>query len=87
MSYVLKRDPAWLTRPILGSVSGTASLLSEDGQQVQIPTALLLAASPSVRTMVSDLHPAAHSPLFLCLPGRSVIGSISQIVYHMFSLS
>ena len=66
MSYVLKRDPVWLDLS-LSTGCGVFLLLSEDGHQVSVPGGVLLAISPLLRSMVSDLHPAAHGPLVLSI--------------------
>ena len=79
MFYTLKRDPEWLLLP-LNSVFGTVSLLSEDGEKVSVPTAVLL-ASPLLRSLVSDLHPAALHPLFLSLAVTAeVLLAVGQIM-------
>ena len=79
MFYTLKRDPEWLLLP-LNSVFGTVSLLSEDGEKVSVPTAVLL-ESPLLRSLVSDLHPAALHPLFLSLAVTAeVLLAVGQIM-------
>ena len=75
----MKRDPEWLNLP-LNSVCGTVTLLSEDGEKVSVPTAVLL-ASPLLRSLVSDLHPAALQPLFLSLAVTAgVLLAVGQIL-------
>ena len=66
MFFTLKRDLLdWLDLP-LNSLCGTVTLLSEDGEQVSFPTAVLL-VSPLLRSLLSDFHPVVHHPLFLSL--------------------
>ena len=68
MSILLKRDPDWLNISLVTDADyGAISLLSEDGHQVPVPRATLLTASPLLRSMVHDLHPAVHGPLVLSL--------------------
>ena len=61
----LTRDQT-LTIP-MSSTYGTATLLSRDGEEVKVPLAPLLGASPLVRYMVAEsrLHPGTHGPLVL----------------------
>ena len=79
MCFVLKRDPVWFEPASVNRICGSdsISLLSEDGHQISVPTVLLLAASPLVRIMVSDLHPAVHGPLSLSV---AVTGDVLSAV-------
>merc|ERR1719233_1367972 len=81
MCQVLKRDSSlhWFS-DLTKAVSEEMLLISEDGSEVSIPTITLLAASPVVRSMVSDI--VKLSPLALSLTGvsRSVLVCVSQIL-------
>ena len=80
MSCVLKRDPDWLDLS-LSTGCGVFSLISEDGHQVSVPMAILLAASPLLRSLVSDLHPTAHGPLVLSFAiSRDVLFLLGDIL-------
>ena len=83
MCFVLKRDPVWFEPDSVNGICGSdlASLLSEDGHQISVPTVLLLAASPLMRMMVSDLHPAVHGPLSLSF---AVTGDVLSAVGEIF---
>ena len=65
LTVILSRAPV-LTVPLL-STYGTTTLLSRDGEEVKVPLAPLLGASPLVRSMVAEshLHPGTHGPLVL----------------------
>jgi len=82
MYYVFKSDnpPAWLDH--LGTVCGTVTLASEDGQQVSVSTAILLAMSPLVRSILSDIHPADYGPLVMVL---AVCGDVLHVVGEILS--
>jgi len=81
MFYSVKRDPVWLDLP-LGEVCGKVHLLSECGDQVSVPTAVLLAASPLLRSLVSDIHPTVPSPLHLSLAvSTEVLRTVGEILY------
>ena len=83
MCYVLKNDNlAWLDKHHLSIVCGTVTLVSEDGHQVSVPTAVLLAASPLVRSILSDIHPAAYGPLVMVL---AVSGDVLQVAGEILS--
>jgi len=66
MMYVFKRNPDWLQIE-LSSVCGEATLRSEDGREISVPVASLLATSTLMRSILSDFHfhPALQSPLIL----------------------
>jgi len=81
MAVMLSRDQA-LTVPLL-STHGTATLLSRDGRDVQVPLAPLLGGSTLVRSMVveSHLHPGIHGPLILSFAvAGDVLGSVGDIL-------
>ena len=67
MFLTLKRDPVWLDSLARCGLNETPALLvGEDGRQVPVPAAILLAASPLVRSISSSgIHPAAVRPLIL----------------------
>ena len=67
MFLTLKRDPVWLYSLSQSSLDETLALLiGEDGCKVSVPAAILLAASPLVRSISSSgIHPAAVRPLIL----------------------
>ena len=67
MNLILRRDPVWLGSLSL-CTSPTVLLLAGDGQQVAVPAPLLLAVSPLVRSILTDLLPPAYSPCLLSLP-------------------
>jgi len=68
MNFILKRDPVWLASLPSHNASPSLLLLGGDGQQVAVPAPLLLAVSPLVRSILTDLLPPAYSPCFLSLP-------------------
>ena len=82
MYYVFKSDnpPAWLDH--LGTVCGTVTLASEDGHQVSVSTAILLAMSPLVRSILSDIHPADYGPLVMVF---AVCGDVLRVVGEILS--
>jgi len=69
MNLILKRDPVWLESLPSPNASPTLLLLGGDGQQVAVPAPLVLAASPLVRSILTDLPPPAYSPCLLSIPG------------------
>jgi len=75
MNLILRRDPVWLGSLSL-STSPTVLLLAGDGQQVAVPAPLLLAVSPLVRSILTELLPPAYSPCRLSLP------DVTQEVLH-----
>ena len=82
MNYLFKSDnPAWLDHH-LGTVCGTVTLVSEDGQQVSVPTAILLATSPLVRSILSDIHPADYGSLVMVL---AVCEDVLRVVGEILS--
>jgi len=81
MAIILSRDQA-LTFNLLSTL-GTATLLSRDGGQVKVPLALLLGASPLVRSMVAEshLHPDVHGPLVLSFGvAANVLASVGDLL-------
>ena len=85
MSFVLKRDPIWLESHSLplSDNSGTIILLSGDGGQVALPAALLLAASPLVRKILTEHLPPIYSQPVLSFP--AVTGDVLQVVGDMLA--
>ena len=83
MCLVLKRDTAWLKfLPQCDLTVGSALLIGEDGGQVSVPGALLLAASPLVRSICADHGiPPALSPIVLSIP--AVSADVLQVVGEM----
>jgi hypothetical protein len=78
MNQILKRDPVWLGSLPAPDVSTTLVLIGGDGHQVSVPAPLLLiAVSPLVRNILTDLLPPAYCPCFLSLPTS---GEVLQIV-------
>jgi len=77
MNLVLKRDPVWLGSLPSPNASPNLLLLGGDGQQVAVPATLLLAVSPLVRSILTDLLPPAYSPCFLSLP------AVTEEVLHV----
>jgi len=63
-----------LLNVLLGTSLGAAILQSKDGQEVPVPLAAVLGASPLIRQMVTEscLHPAIHGPLVLTCCGVSL---------------
>jgi len=76
MNLTLRHDPVWL-----GSVhppDGSCILLGGDGHQVAVPAPFLLAVSPLVRSLLSDLLSPAYCPCFISLPVAT--GEVLQAV-------
>jgi len=71
MNLKLKGDPVWFGSLPSPDASPTLLLLGGDGQQVAVPAPLLLAVSPLVRSILTDLLPPAYSPCFFSLPGAT----------------
>jgi len=73
---VLKRDreAVWLESLPTSDASGVILLLGENSSTVAVPTALLLAASPLVRKILSvtDHLPPVYSPVYLSLPAATL---------------
>jgi len=81
MSCVLKRDPAWLkSLPINSTLDALADLMGESGH-VSVPATLLLAASPLLRSMMTDILHPGYSPLVILLPG--VEGDVLQVLLEL----
>jgi len=68
MNLILKNDPVWIGSLKSLSSSHTLLLLGGDGLQVEVPAPLLLAVSPLVRRILTDLLPPAYSQYCLSLP-------------------
>jgi len=84
MSLVLKRHPVWIEflPQSDSSPESTVLLLGDDGCQVLVHGALLLAASPLVRSICAGHGiPPALSPIVLSLP--AVPGDVLQAVGEM----
>ena len=84
MFLTLKRDPVWPYSLSRCSLNVTPALLvGEDGGQVPVPAAILLAASPLVRSISSSgcIHPAV-SPIVLSVPTKSgvVLEAVGEIM-------
>jgi len=77
MSLILKRDPVWLQCLPPPDASATLLLLGGDGQQVAVPAPLLLAASPTVRSILTDHLPPAFSPCCISIPATT--GDVLQV--------
>ena len=78
----LKRDPV-LTKDLIGTTFGTATLQSKDNEKVQVPLAPLLSSSKLIRIMVTEshLHPAIHGPLILsCEVSTEALVSVRDIL-------
>ena len=76
MAFSLSLDQAFIV-PLL-STYGKAALISRDGEEVKVPLAHLLGASPLVRSIVAEsyLHPGIHGPLVLSFPvATDILGS------------
>ena len=65
--------PGSLSTPDCSSIL----LLGGDRQQVAVPAAVLLAVSPLLRSILTDLLPPAFSP---CILSISATGDILQVV-------
>ena len=85
MSLVLRKDPAWLETLCSTDVSGGAllTLLGKDGCQVPVPAALLVAVSPLVKSIMSDLLPPAYSPHVISIPAAT--GAVLLMVAELLS--
>ena len=68
MSCVLRKDTDWVLTLSSTNIGGALTLLSEDGCQVQVPAELLVAVSPLIKSMMSDLLPPAYSPHVISIP-------------------
>jgi len=79
MSLVLSKYPNWLETLCSSEVALT--LLGEDGCQVQVPAALLVAVSPLVKSMMADLLPPAYSPHVISIP--TVTGAVLLLVAEL----
>ena len=84
MFLALKRNPVWLDSLSRCSLNETpARLVGEDGCQVSVPAAILLAASPLVRSISSTgLHPVV-CPIALSVPttvSGDVLGAAVEIM-------
>ena len=81
MTLVLKRHPVWIEflPQRDSSLESTVLLLGDDGCQVLVPGALLLAASPLVRSICAGhCIPPALSPIVPSVP--AVPGDMLQAV-------
>jgi len=84
MNVIFKRDPVWLESLPNPHASPTLLLLlGGDGQQVAVPAPVLLAASPLVRSILTDLLPPAYGPCFLSLP--AVTGEVLCVVVDILT--
>ena len=86
MFLTLKRDPVWLDSLFRCSLNETpAILVGEDGGQVPVPAAILLAASPLVRSISSTgrIHPAV-CPIALSVP-TTVSGEVLEAVVEIMT--
>ena len=82
MYLILKRDPVWLDSLPLSCVNeALAILIGDNGCQVPVSAAILLAASPLVRSIFSDLPPA-FCPIVLSVPTatRDVLEALVEIL-------
>ena len=82
MYLILKRDPVWLDSLPLSCVNeALAILIGDNGCQVPVSAAILLAASPLVRSIFSDLPPA-FCPIVLSVPtaSRDVLEAVVEIM-------
>jgi len=78
MDLILKRDPVWLQfLPTPDACATLLLLLGGNGQQVVVPAPLLLAASPVVRSILSDHLPPAYSLCCISLPATT--GDVLQV--------
>ena len=81
-TFIIKRKVVWLQSLPMSEPSGTIILLCEDGSHVVVPAVLLLAASPFLRTIMSDQLPPLYSPIVMSLPGvtEDVLQAVSDIL-------
>ena len=82
MNLILKHDPVWLGSLPSPDASTSLVLLGVDGHQVAVPAPLLLAVSPLVRNILSDLLPPAYCPCFLSIPAT---GEVLQVVMDILT--
>jgi len=82
MNLILKRDPIWPGLLPLHRDTNSLLLLGGDGQQVGVPAALLLAVSPLLRSILTDLLPSAYSPCCLSVPDTTadVLEAVKDIL-------
>ena len=83
MSLTLKRgEPEWLeTLQQDVANQALALLIGDDGCQISVPVAILVATSSLVRSVSAVLLPPAISPVALSVPG--VAGDVLKIVVEM----
>jgi len=77
MTLIFRRDPIWIKSLSITDPSAII-LLSGDAKQVAVPACLLIAVSPLVRSIMSELLPPAFSPCILSLPAAT--GKVLQAV-------
>ena len=83
MNVIVKCDPVWLGSLPSPHASPSLLLLGGDGQQVAVLPPLLLAASPLLRSILTDLLPPAYGPCFLFL--LAVTGEVLHVVVDILA--
>ena len=73
MNLILKHDPVWLGLLRKPDDSPTLILIGDDGHQVAVPAPLLLAVSPLMRSILTDLLPPDYCPCFVSLPATEEV--------------
>lgn len=77
MSLTLKRDPVWLDSLELSDANeALATMIGDDGCHVSVPTVLLLAASPLLRSISAPSLCLCH----ICISVPSASGDVLQAV-------
>ena len=84
MSLIFNRNPVWLESFPLGvddAHEAVVLLLGGDDCEVSVPSALLLAASPLVRSILISI-PAALSPAVISIPSspRAVLRDVREML-------
>lgn len=81
MAFILKRNPVWMESFLVDNASEPFAQLVGDGGCVSVPANLLVAFSPLLRGMMTDLIHPVYSPLVILLPGVS--GDVLQVVKEL----
>jgi len=82
MYYVINRDSAWCLSKHLSEIYQDGLLIADDGAQVPISSHLLLALSPVIRAIMTDIDPRLYSPQAVSITGVSAkdLAMVSQIL-------
>jgi len=79
MACTVKRDSFWLEESFPSSYANEPlAVLVGEGHNISVPASILLAVSPLVRSIVTDVFALAQSPLVLLFP--AVCGDVLEVV-------